>query len=368
MTEKYYPALNIISEDKFIPSTIVLKGYFNCSIDTNVLTHFLFIDHKFDKDNKRIKLISGSRKNIDYYGPEGAVIFIANGSKKTKRGIRSGAMNNMISSDIQLGGKNIHVKISQRTLTSVGTPNIKSAGKVIDKYIEHMTNLQKILIYSNSLSVEEKEKNIEWLLNKLKDFPEGTREQDLEELKIPNDMNEKFIRFILKYYNDYDDLKYYEIHIRKLLNHILLKNNDLDIKCTSINVYNSVYHNNVVKTDNFKMPLHKLSLYLLKKGFETSWHNVFNDGLNICFDIENKKEGLNKENKFYKHRFTIYTTSEIRQSSPSFREESYKYYLILVKAIEHFFQTEDIDFKRYLKTDVKCKKNLKILMNMANEI
>jgi len=368
MTEKYSPPLNIISEDKFIPSTIVLKGFFNCSINTDILTDFLIIDHKFDKDNQRIKLISGSRKNIPYYGPEGAIIFIASGSKKKKRGIRTGAMNNMISSDIQIGGKNIHVKISQKTITTVGTPTVQAAKKVIDKYIEHMTNLQKMLIYSNSLSVEEKEKNINWLTNELKRFPEKTREKDLEDLEIPKEMDKKFLNFILKYYNDYDELKYFENHISRFLNNILLKDLEGNIECKTINVYNSVYHNNVVKTENFKMPLHKLSLYFLKLGFETNWHNVFNDGVNVCFDIEEKKDGFNNQNKFYKHRFTIYSTSEIRQSSPTFSAEAYKYYMKLIEGIKSFFKEEDIDLSKYLKTDVKCKKNLEILMKMSDEI
>ncbi len=40
----------------------------------------------------------------------------------------------------------------------------------------------------------------------------------------------------------------------------------------------------------------------------------------------------------------------------------------LINGIQKFFESEDIDFSKYLKTDVKSKKNLEILLKMSDEI
>ena len=69
----FTPDINTLSKKDFIPSTITMKGIFSSKIDINILSNFLFVNHIFNKQNERVKLISGSRQSIEYFGPEGSI-------------------------------------------------------------------------------------------------------------------------------------------------------------------------------------------------------------------------------------------------------------------------------------------------------
>jgi len=360
----FTPEINVLEKEKFVPSTITIKGIFSSKIDINILSNFLFVEQKFDKKNNRIKLISGSRQSIEYFGPEGAIVSV--GYKNVRRGMRTGAMNNMVSIDMQFGGKNIHIKLSSTSITSVGTSNIDAGKKVVNKIIEHITNLQKFLDFSNGLSVEEKEKNINWLLEELKDYEEGTRFKDLmEELIIKEEMNYNYIMFLLKYYDDYDSLEDFSNQIN-ITKKILFLSDD-KVNCSKYDIFNSVYHIQPIKNPNFRMPLHKLAPFLAGLGVSTSFHNAISEGVNVCFDTEEEKEGINHEDKYYKHRFTIHITSKIRQSSPTCKDEAYKYYMGMMNLLKLFFKNKDIDFKKYVSEDIKTHDNIKILLKTKDK-
>jgi len=357
----FVPDIVIMKKKDYVASTTVIKGVLNNKLDTNILSKFLIITHKFSKEGKRIKLLSGTRKNIPYYGPDGAIIFL--GYKDIRRGMRTGAMSNMISLDIQMGGKNIHIKMSSNSITTMGTTTVETGIKVINRVMEHLFVLHELLKFSNSLSKEEKEKNINWLLKELSEFKSDTIEKDiLQELEIDNEMNKKFILFLLKYYDDHDDLESYENHINLLVNDLILTEDGL--KCENYNIFNSVYHIMPIKNPNFKMPLHKLAPFLAEEGVAVTWHSAFSEGCNVCFDIEEEKEDKKHKEKNYKHRFTIHATSEIRQSSPTKKDEAYKYYLGLMTLLTKFFNKKDIDFKKYISESLKEKQTLKTLSKL----
>ena len=170
---KYTPEIKILKEEDFIPSTIVVKGILSNKLDIVVLSKYLVISHKFDKDNNRIYLESGTRKGIEYFGPEGCLVFV--GYREVKRGMRTGAMNNMVSIDLQYGGKNIHIKLSKNSITSVGTNSLEAGKKAVTKILEHISNTKNFLEFSNNLDNNIKFKNIVWLLNYIKAFEKGTR-------------------------------------------------------------------------------------------------------------------------------------------------------------------------------------------------
>ena len=152
--KKYIPEIKFLEKKDFIPSTIVVKGILSTKIDIDIFSRYLVITHKFDKENKRIRLISRTRKGIEYYGPEGSIVFV--GYKKILRGMRTGAMNNMVSIDLQYGGKNIHLKLSSNSITSVGTNSLEAGKKAVNKILEHISDTRKFLEYSNSLEAESK--------------------------------------------------------------------------------------------------------------------------------------------------------------------------------------------------------------------
>jgi hypothetical protein len=361
---EFIPEINVLKKEDFKPSTITVKGILSSKIDINIISQFLPIDHIFNAENERVRSISGSRQSIEYFGPEGIIVSVC--YKKIRRGMRTGAMNNMVSVDIQFGGKNIHIKVSSGCICSVGTSQIDAGKKVVNKLLEHISNLQKYLTYSNSLDIDTKKKNINWLLEEIKDVKPKTRTREIiRDLKIPKGMDSQFIDILLKYYNDYDNLNDYKDHIEKLTEELILSDNK--IECDKFTIFNSVYHFRPIKNINFEMPLFKLAPFLAKIGCNVSFHNDFSEGCNVCFDVEEEKEGLNHEDKSYKHRFTIYMTSKIRQSSPTSKEEAYKYYLGITNLLKMFFKEKDIDFNKYVTEQVDVSNDVKILLKNSKK-
>jgi len=111
--------------------------------------------------------------------------------------------------------------------------------------------------------------------------------KNIKNIKIPDNMNAKFVNLLLKYYDDYDDLEKYKTHIENLMDELLLSDNK--IECSKFTIFNSVYHIQPIKNTNFKMPLHKLAPFLAEIGANVSWHNVFSEGCNVCFNAEEEK-------------------------------------------------------------------------------
>ena len=361
---KYIPNLQILKKEDFIPSTIVVKGILSTKINIENLARFLVITHKFDKENNRIRLISGTRKGIQYFGPEGCLVFV--GYRDILRGMRTGAMNNMVSLDLQYGGKNIHIKLSSTSITSVGTNSLEAGKKAVNKILEHISNTNKFLEYSNSLTIEKKKYNIEWLLEYLSSIDKELREKDiLKVIKYKDDLEIKFILSLLHYYNDHEDLESFKKHINRLTEELILS--EKSIECKKYDIFNSVYHIKPISNENFIMPLNKLAPFLASKGVCTSWHNALSEGCNICFDIEEIKEGINHEDKYYKHRISIPTTGNIKQSSPTSKEEAYKYYKGVMNLIKDFFNQSDIDFKDYIVKDLTYE-DVKVLMKTKKKV
>ena len=95
-----------------------------------------------------------------------------------------------------------------------------------------------------------------------------------------------------------------------------------------------------------------LAPYLANYDLSVEFHNWTSEGVNICFPIENNKE-LNTKDKEYKHRFTVHERSSMRQCSPAFKEESYKYYKGVMELIKEFIdggQKYD-NFKKYVSEE-----------------
>ena len=62
--------------------------------------------------------------------------------------------------------------------------------------------------------------------------------------------------------------------------------------------------------------------------------------------------------KEYKHRFTIHEKSSMRQCSPGFKDESYKYYKGVIKLIKTFIDSgQKFDnYKKYIiEEDIDIK-------------
>lgn len=350
--------LNIMSKEEFVPATITLRGSFSVSVDINNLANFLPITNIFDDEGKRLFLVSGCRESIKYFGVEGSVVSLC--YCKIRRGMRTGAMHNMVSADIQYNFKNIHIKISSSSITSVGATSMEIGNKVFAKMTEHIINLQEDLNIINEISKEEKIKTIDWLSGICHKNGIILRYNEIIPLveKIEDNF---FLHHCIKYINDFDDKDKFIQKLNLFLEPINIYSGDL--KCGNSIIFNSVYHIKPIKQKNFRMPVHRLSAFLANKGLTPDYHNWSSEGANLCLPVEEEKGDLNHDDREYRHRFSIHVTTKIKQCSPSNKDEAYRNYLGVMKLIEEFFENPNIDFSKYITEEKNHKaiKDLKIL-------
>ena len=355
--------IEVVSYKNFIPSTITLGACFNSDINILNLANFLPIYHIYDENKNRVKLISGSRESIKYYGPEKAIVSVC--FKKIRRGMRTGAMNNMVSLDIQLGGKNVHLKISNSAITSVGTSSIEFGKEVFKTVIKHIEKIQERFNYNNSLDNNILEKNIDFIIDNCCDNNELLSQENILIRIKEKDYDVKTIDTCLLYLQDYDEPEKYIEKLKLMKEKIYIFKED--IKCYNFNIFNSVYHISPLKVKNFRMPLHKLAPFLSNLGIVVEYHNWTSEGVNVCFDIEEEKPISLNTVKEYRHRFTIHETCKIRQCSPTCKEEAYKNYVGMMNLLKMFFSDTNIDFSEYISVSDKKITNEKLLKKIINK-
>jgi hypothetical protein len=349
--------IQILNQDEYIPSTVTMVSSFDKTINPKDVAEYLPVVHLFhEKTGKRLKLDSGTRTSIKYYGIENIIISVC--YKKTRRGMRTGAMNNMVSLDIQHGGKNIHVKLSSTTITSVGTSGYQFGVDVFNLMIQHLNMLNQNIKYIKSMDSETRDKNLEWVFDNCVD--EKGRlvsvKSFLKLIKNNSWIDKNFAKSCIVYTDDFEphQIDEYRNKIKNFIENTTFYNGDL--KCMKPSIFNSVYHINLFKNiKNKRIPLHRLAPYLAEKNFVVEFHNWISEGVNVCFDIEEEKDGVHHKDKEYKHRFTIHERGTMRQCSPTFKEESYKYYLGIVKQIEQFFKDTNTaeKYKEYIEYGIK---------------
>ena len=318
---------------------------FNRSINTTIVAAYLPVIHLYDTKGERVKLNPGTRDGVNFFGYNN--IIITSCYKKVRRGIRTGAMNNMICTDLQIMDRNIHMKLSDTIITSVGTCGYESGKKAFNSMIGHLNMLNKNITYFQSLSEKDQERVYRWISehcildNKLK---------RLSEIKYP-DMDARSIRILLVYIDDFepDEVDKFIAKIR----YFSTMPNIFEEELHSVEpkIYNSVYHIKICD-DKKRLALHKMAPYLYDKGVSVEFHNWTSEGVNICFPIENNKE-LNSQKKVYKHRFTVHERSSMRQCSPAIKQESYKYYKGVMLLIKEFIDNGQrySNFKKYVSEE-----------------
>lgn len=350
--------VKILTNEEYVPSTVTMVSRFDKSINITDIANYIPVVHLFNKKTgERLKLDSGTRTSIQYYGYEGVIISVC--YKKIRRGMRTGAMNNMASLDIQYGGKNIHVKLSSNTITSVGTSSFDFGVEVFNLMISHINKLYSNIRYIRKLDPEVVKKNIEWVfLNSSENNKLFSYKDMLKKIKnLSKDLDETVINSLIVYIDDFEreETDKYKEKILNIVYNINVL--DTDINCVHSSIFNSVYHINIFNNiRNKRIPLHMLAPYLANYDLSVEFHNWTSEGVNVCFDIEEKKIGSHHKLKEYKHRFTIHERGTIRQCSPTLKEEAYRYYFGIINLIKKFFEDElTEEYKKYI-TDVIVEK------------
>jgi hypothetical protein len=338
--------VRILSPEEYTSSTVTMVATLNRSINTRHIAEYLPVVHLFNNKGERVKLHSGTRDGINFFGRNG--IIITSCYKDIRRGVRLGAMNNMICADLQILDRNVHIKISESIITSVGTCGYENGKIAFNCIIEHMNRLKENINYIKNLDEEEYNLIIKWIR---KNCINRGKLKKLSEIKLPFHLDNRAIKILLSYIDDFDEHESEEYvdkikYLRVMDDLFEGKLNEVEPK-----IYNSVYHIKMCDIEK-RISLHKMAPYLLDKGISTEFHNWTSEGVNICFPIDNNQD-ISSQNKEYKHRFTVHEKSSMRQCSPAFKEESYKYYINIMKHIKDFIdggQKYD-DFKKYVSEE-----------------
>ena len=340
--------VEILSEEQYKSSTITMVATLNKSLKTRTVAEYLPVVHLFNPKGERIKLDSGTRDGINFFGING--IIITSCYKDIRRGVRLGAMNNMICSDLQILDKNVHIKLSETIITSVGTCGYENGKRAFSCMIQHLNNLKKNIEHFQNLDREEQDIVYRWINKNC--IVDGKLKR-LADIKFPQHVDNRALATLLIYIDDYED---YEVEnfTDKIKNIRFMENIfDGELEDVEPKIYNSVYHIKICKDE--RLYLHRMAAYLLDKyNISVEFHNWKSEGVIICFPIENNND-LNTQNKEYKHRFTVHERSSMRQCSPGKKEESYKYYKGVMKLIKEFIDNgQKYDgFKKYISEETR---------------
>ena len=339
-------SVKILNENEYSSSTVTMLSTLNRNLKTRIVAEYLPIVNLFDAKGKRIKLIPGTRNSIRYYGIEGIIITSCY-KDDIRRGVRLGVMNNMICSDLQLMGKNVHIKISESIITSVGTKNFEDGRRAILFMIKHLNILKKNIEHFQSLGKEEQREVYNWIYATC--IVDGKLRR-LKDIEFPDHIDRRAFETLVVYIDDFEQDEV-EAFREKIENISTMENIfDGELKDINFKIYNSVYHIDIYpKEDKKRLYLHVLAPYLASKGISVEFHNWISEGVIICFPIENNKV-LNTNDKEYMHRFTVHERSSMRQCSPAYKDESYKYYKGVMKLIKEFVENgQHFDqYKQYI--------------------
>ena len=338
--------VTILTEEDYKSSTITMVTPFNTTINTRIVASYIPVIHLYDANGKRIKLNPGTRDGVNFFGYNN--IIITSCYKNIRRGIRTGAMNNMICTDLQLMDKNIHMKMSDTIITSVGTCGYESGKLAFNSMIKHLNMLKNNIDYFQSLPTSERESVYQWISEHC---ISNCKLKRLSEIQYSQNINIRALCILLVYIDDFepDEVDKFMAKIK----HFSVMPNIFEGELHNVEpkIYNSVYHIKICD-DKKRLALHKMAPYLSDKGVSVEFHNWTSEGVNICFPIENNKE-LNSQKKIYKHRFTVHERSSMRQCSPAVKEESYKYYRGVMLLIKEFIDNGQIynGFKKYISEE-----------------
>jgi len=341
--------VDILTEDNYKSSTITMVATLDKSLKTRYVAEYLPVVHLFNTKGERVKLDSGTRDGISFFGING--IIITSCYKDIRRGVRLGAMNNMICSDLQILDKNVHIKLSESIITSVGTCGYNNGKVAFRCMIEHLNNLKNNIEHFQSLSKGEQDTIYSWIENHC--VVDGKLKR-LSEIKFPYHIDKRALSTLLIYIDDYENYQP-ESFMEKIRN-IRHMENVFEGKLGNVEpkIYNSVYHIKICEK-NERLYLHRMAAYLLDcHHISVEFHNWKSEGVIICFPIDPDSD-LNTRDKEYKHRFTVHERSSMRQCSPGKKEESYKYYKGVMKLIKEFVDNgQKYDgFKKYISEEFR---------------
>lgn len=305
---------------------------------------------------------SGSRVKVPYFGVEGAIASVRYNMKS--RGVRvgGGQLRNVVSIDIQCGGKNSHIKISKCKFLVTGVLSEEMGIQASNMCLEHLKMVNDHWKHYHSLTQECKDATLRWLCETVY-IPEddGLRKYSSTEVcdafaMMPNTVDRRTATYLSMFTHDFTTYTGFLQKLQTLIN--------IQPFATGNICYDNVPHLNSHKIHNsvynykmgFRVSLIKLCQHLHQKGYGAQYHNwATAKSLHVMIplkeeveeaDIEEADDETHSEDevslpdefdaadtvddivsyapqpstskkKISAHRFQIYQSGAIRQTSPT---------------------------------------------------
>lgn len=277
------------------------------------------------------KHFGGSRIKIPYFGIDNIIISVRYQLKS--RGVRLGGkqLPNTVSVDLQYSNKNIHLKISRKNIQLTGALNEKMGYNAFNCCLGHIIHVNNLAIRLKNLSVEVKENTINWVVSILTN-PENeklflhTDPRIMELLESPPlEVDGEVAKYIAQFTHDCVNLENLNLKIGILTGLSLFKDsnnyNYEDIpEIRNTKICNGVYNYKVQKQFSQK----DLCMYLVNLKYMARFTNFTkNKSVNVTIEISKSEEETHtgevkrKKDKIVAHRFQIYKSGAIRQTSPT---------------------------------------------------
>ena len=349
---------------------------------------------------KSVKYYVNNSLKIPFFGMENIIISIRYDMKS--RGLRIGGkqLRNTVAIDLQYCSKNLHIKISKHKMLITGCLNEKMGIDAFFIVLDKIKNVNDCLKKFNNLEEEIKELTIEWICKEIKKDETNIYMYDdnilIEKFNnFPKNCDYNFAKYLSMF--SYDCNKY-ENFIKKIEIIKSISKNDDGNYCYNIfpklykyNIFNLIYLYNILENIKTKklISLIKLTKFLLKNNYSTSYHNWHKKCINVFIPIDSSNSSTNtdeeddeyeeyreyiesddenddieysdedeededslsesenininkkyKKNKIKGHRFQIHHNGSIRQNSPIYKKIAYsemlKFSEFLKKNINEF--------------------------------
>lgn len=335
-------------------STITMTATLTSSVNIKVAFDILPVIYPRNPDGSKFVHPKNTRNKIPYFGAENAIVCVK--YKGSIRGIRQneGQMNNVVSVDLQTGGKNINLKLARTRVQLTGATSDTMGINSFEILCSHLNMIQYQLNYIRSLPEKVRLHTIYWLSDATAPSEDGkiprlNYEFIEEQCKLRPDIDSKFAAFMWQFSDDFDNYKDFNYKLRKVLEiiyntkeHVILESDTISVSDCKIS--NSVYNYNI----GLDISLIELTKFLHKKGFNVQFHNWNSTHLKVSIPIMDEEEDddgnenfVNSTGKIKAHRFSVHRGGgSIKQTSPSDSASASEAREFLLKAINEFVESQ----------------------------
>lgn len=396
----------------------------NGKIDIGVANRLFPIVYPRTVSGGTVSIVSGSRQKVPYYGIEGIIVSSHCGVETRGVRIGKGRMGNMCSVDLQVGGKNIHFKLSH-TLQLTGALSEEMGALGFSTLVAHILKLQSHMDYISELPSDLRDRTVNWVREVSRGDPvpivEGAptletvlrlsndggspvsgvasptgsqalrgslglqshrSENDIAMLqasgydflinelspelmkRAPDDIDKVLATILLVYSPDFKFGKerYHSAYMKKI-DYILTCPYvcDRHLSCGKPSVSNGVY--------NYKLGVSiegsQLAIFLHERGYQATFMNWVSRAARVSIPIGNRDPPVY-------HRFEINVGGSVRQTSPTCHAEAIAAHKLVMRGINEYVIQRDGNNSalRYVPLDDEVDEPLEdeLLDELSDEI